>query len=253
MTWMKIVIPSRGRQESITRRTFRLIPDALVCVDEAEVEAYAAVIPHDQLLPHPPLKGLPAIRNWIIENVPDETIFMVDDDILEVWSFVGRIWVRYRKPDVILQIIENAGECAKGIGAHLFGFSQSARPLAFRPFDPISLSTWIGTAVGVIGKDMHWDTRLSLRGDVDASLQALLNDRITYVDSRFHFLSQKRLKNAGGSTVFRSAERDLMEIGYLKRKWGRFIEFHTVKSTANGKAKVVTTFSPVVRVRRRQK
>lgn len=252
---VKVVIPSKNRVDTIATNTLALIPNALVCVEESEIEAYSRVVPHDQLLPHPPLKGLPSIRNWIVANVPDQAIFMVDDDIIGIMCMTGRVYQMYKKPEIVMQIIENCAEVANEIGAPLFGFSQSARPHAFRPFDPFTFNKWIGTAIGVIGKDVQWDSSFKLRGDVDASLRVLLHNRITFADERFHFLSSQRMKNLGGSTAFRSSEQDNLEIARLRTRWGRFISFGTVAAVANaknGKAKRTTTFSPSIHVSRRQ-
>ena len=61
---MQIVIPSRRRAGSIAGDTLRLFPDAIVCVDESEMNDYAGC--GARLLAHPPLSGLAAIVNWIL-------------------------------------------------------------------------------------------------------------------------------------------------------------------------------------------
>jgi hypothetical protein len=249
---VKIIIPSRKRADTIKKFTLALMPSATVCVDESEVNDYAQFLPEEQILAHPPLPGLPSIRNWIIKNVPDRIIIMADDDLKEIMCMTGRTYTSYKKPDIVMQIIENAAFIADGIGARLFGFTQSARPYAFDPLDFIKFNTWIGTLVGVIGKEVSWDSSFRLRGDVDASLRELLLRRYTFIDGRFHFLSSERMKNKGGSTGFRSSAQDELEIARLKDRWGQYITFGTVSHTANGKAKRVTTFSPTLHVRRKQ-
>jgi len=249
---MKVVIPSRGRAQTIGAMTLALLPHALVCVEESEVDAYHRAVPDAQLLPHPPLPGLPAIRNWILDALPDEVIFMLDDDIEVVYSMVGKNPQAYRREADILQIIENAALVAGEIGAGLFGFSQSGRPWAFTPQDPLHFDTWVGTAIGVIGKQMRWDTRFALRGDVDFSLQQLLEKRVVYVDTRFFFFSRKRLKASGGSTAFRSSERDQQEMAYLRHKWGRFVELRAIQSMGSGKARQIKSKAILTLVRRRQ-
>ena len=250
---MQIVIPSSGRSQSIRRDTLALFPTALVCVDESEAHTYSQVIDPAQLLIHPALSGLPSIRNWIIKNIEDDIIFMVDDDIIEMQSMVGRNAMGYRDSNVIMTIVENAADCAVGIGATIFGFNQSPRPMAFLPYDPISLAFWVGTAIGVTGKTLKWDERLRLRGDVDVCMQALLVDRIVFTDRRFHFLSRKRFKSKGGSASFRSAERDKQEVDYLKHKWGRYIEMRVNHGMGSGKTRSATIFTPSPVVKRRQR
>lgn len=252
---LEIVIPSKSRHFLLEQKTLKLFPQALVCVDEEERDNYLKVVPASQLLLHPTLTGLPAIRNWIVKNVPNHVVFMVDDDIEAILAHTYTLERRYYDPRMALAIVVNAAVCAQGWTAKLFGFAQYGRVMAFKAYDPISLTRWVGTAVGVIGKSVSWDERLKLRGDVDASLRSLAKDRVIYTDTRFHFLSTQRLKQRGGSTVNRSQEQDEFELGYLKRKWGRYIHFKKMSHYfARGKKpRASTTLSPFVKVPRRQK
>lgn len=239
---MKIVIPSKSRADSIGSHALALFPEAIVCVDENEADAYKPVTAN--LLVHPPLPTLASIRNWILDNVDDEIVVQVDDDLRRVFSMVGYRLRAYKKPDEAMQIVENAAEIAKTIGSRLFGFGQSADVKAFKPQDPIRFNGWIGSLVGVVGRDVRWDSALTLRGDIDASLKTLLKHRIIYQDTRFYFETGKRFLNKGGNAVHRSAERERKELAYLKGVWGRYVYFG-VRSGLKAKAK--TTLSRVPR------
>ncbi len=240
----RVVIPSKHRADSIGTHALRLFPDATVCIDEREQADYAGVTPN--LLLHPPLPTLASIRNWILDNVPDEIVVQVDDDVVRVFSMVGYRLRSYAKPDEIGRIIENAALIAHGIGARLFGFSQSGDVKAFKPQDPIRFNSWIGSVVGVVGRDIRWDSGLTLRGDIDASLKSLLKHRIIYQDTRFYFETGRRFLNKGGNAVNRSEERERKELEYLKRTWGGYIRFG-VRHGLKAKAKTTQT-----RVQRRQ-
>lgn len=243
---MKVVIPSRWRENEIHKMSLSIFPGATICVEDTEVENYARCGVKD-ILPHPPMPSLAAIRNWMIDNVDDNCFFMPDDDIVCVYSAVGKSFRKYTDPAVIMQIIENAGDMAVNIGAGYFGFNQSMRPYAFSPFQPIKFSAWVGTAVGIIGKDVHYDTAFSLHDDFDFSMQQLLKKRIIFCDQRFHFSSVERLRNKGGNTKFRSPEREQAEIKLLKQKWGDYMSYFKHASSISNQHMSIGSF-----VRRRQ-
>ncbi len=229
---MKVAIPSKGRSASIRDLSLTLFPDAIVVVDQAEEGAYRQVVPDGRLVLHPgppALGSLAAIRNWILDNVVagDGVLVMADDDVSELVSMPGWSPRRYRDPQVVREVLENAAQCCLDAGVGLFGFGQSRHPLHFRPFDPLKLSGWVGSVVGFVGDHgLRYDERLSMHDDMDLSLQALLQHRIIWNDTRWAFVNL-RLTNAGGLAAYRSAEHYALERQILRDKWGRYVRFTT--------------------------
>lgn len=149
---------------------------------------------------------------------------MVDDDVKVVYSKVGVVIRNYREPVVAMQILENAYECAKGIGAHLFGFTQEGHVLGFKPQDPLAFNNWVGTVIGIIGRGIRYEERLAIGSeDVDMTLRHLLEHRIVYMDERFHFESVDRLRSTGGNAFNRSLEREKREGERLQAVWGDYV------------------------------
>lgn len=244
---LKVVIPSKGRSHTIGLLSLALFPDAVVTVDEREVDDYAGVVARvgATLLPHPPLPGISAIRNWLLDCISDEAFVMVDDDVKRVYSKVGRVIRHYRQPNDVRQIVENAYECARGCGAKLFGFTQDGNVLGFKPQDPLTFTGWIGTVIGVIGRSVRYDDRLAIGSeDLDISLRHLLEHRIVFIDERFHFESVNRLRATGGNAFNRSLEREQRESAQLKRVWGDYVSIRFKEGTG--------TLAKGVRVQRRQ-
>ena len=58
---------------------------------------------------------------------------------------------------------------------------------------------------------------LKFKCDIDCCLPELLNNRIIWHEKRFCFM-QKRHKNLGGNSLFRSAERIAAEQRHLQKK-----------------------------------
>lgn len=226
---MKIVIPSKGRAETLGAKSLKLFPDALVCVGENEVQAYQSVTPN--LLVHPAkIVGIGPLRQWVLDHVEDPCVVMVDDDVTHVYSQVGFHKWRIEDADTARAIVERLAILAQDAGVRVFGFQQAARPLSYANFRPFSLNTWVGGIVGIIGRQLRYDTSLLLRADIDFCLQSLLHDRIVLVDGRYSFI-HTRFAGQGGNASNRSAERHAQEIAYLKRKWGPWLEEVQAKQT----------------------
>ena len=233
---MKIVIPSKGRAQTLAEKALRLFPDALVCVGDDEVEPYRKVT--SNLLVHPAsVVGIGPLRQWVLDHVKDPCVVQVDDDVTHVYSQVGFHKWRIEDADTARAIVERLAILAADAGARVFGFQQAARPLTYANFRPFSLNTWVGGVVGIIGRELRFDTSLLLRADIDFCLQSLMRDRFVLVDGRYSFI-HTRFAGKGGNARQRSAERHAREIAYLKRKWGPYLEEVQAKGTTRLVVKV---------------
>jgi hypothetical protein len=227
---MQIVIPSKGRSKTIGGRTLRLTPDAIVCVAESEVQDYKREIPDACILSHPDdVCGIGPLREWIVQNISDHSVIMIDDDVKYVSDITGIKARRIEDPEHVQAILERACIASKDAGCRLFGYGQSATAMAYESFYPIALSTWIGAVVGVHGKDMHYDKTLLLRCDIDFSLKSLLKERIVWCDNRYRFIHDC-FSGVGGNNTIRSAERHQAETNRLIKRLGKHLKVSDFKS-----------------------
>jgi hypothetical protein len=234
---MKIVIPSKRRASVVGDKALHLFPDATVCIGEDEFDAYSRVT--SNLLVHPAgVVGIGPLRQWVMDHVEDRCVVMVDDDVTHVYSQVGFHKRRIEDADTARAIVERLAILASDAGVRIFGFQQAARPLTYANFRPFSLNTWVGGIVGIIGRELRYDTSLLLRADIDFCLQSLVQDRIVLVDGRYSFI-HTRFAGAGGNARQRSAERHEQEIRYLKRKWGPYLDVVQAKGTTRLVVRVV--------------
>jgi hypothetical protein len=225
---VRIIIPSRRRANTIEAGALSLFPDATVCVGESEADAYGRLTKH--LLVHPDaVTGMGPLRQWILDHVEDETVFMVDDDVYAIYGLVGVRAKRFTQPDEAAQIVENTAACAKAAGARVFGFNQAWDVRKFLPLKPVSFTGWVGGAIGIIGRDLKFDTSLKLRTDIDVCLTSLLKHRIIYQELRFAF-AHRRFAGTGGNAVSRSGAQHERELAYLQRKWGAHLHVRTTKT-----------------------
>ena len=218
---LAIMVPSRRRAHNMG--TVRLLlPSAVICVDEREHDDYAAVVPAPNLLTHPPMEGLPAVMNWMQDNIPNDIMVEVDDDFAGVQVTTGS--KRFiTNSDEILAIIENGAQACRDLGLTTFCWSRTPNTTVIhpdvRPFVPTQA---VCTAFGIMGAARHrkYDVRFTGRADIDWALTTLLKDRCLLADIRYYFDTGDAFAGRGGNvgvvtpTQFTSASRGLVE------KWG---------------------------------
>ena len=95
---LRLVIMSRGRAKTMT--SHRLFPTATILVPESERPLYAAIavdgVPistHLETIPDD-VRGISAVRNWIVRHFTEEAVVMIDDDIK---ACVALVSLRCRK------------------------------------------------------------------------------------------------------------------------------------------------------------
>ena len=221
---IKIVILSRSRYDDII--TTNLLPDFIeVLVPESQKELYQQRISNPVITTPDDIKGLGMLRNWCIDNFKEETIIMLDDDIIRCYSITGK---RARKitKDELLQVIVNTAVMAKDLGVSVFGFTQTDIR-KYNGTQPFNLCTWVGGVIGVIGKSQKFRND-KFKVDIDFCLQSLLNDRIIWCDNRYYFV-QRRDNNLGGNAEFRTKQNLEESTKSLKEKWGKYVQI-TIKS-----------------------
>jgi hypothetical protein len=221
-----IVVPSRRRPDNMPVLR-SLLPTALICVDEREVEDYAPYVPPEKLLVHPPFDGALKCRNWILRNVTAATVVMSDDDLAGVKMLVGS--KRYTTDaEEILSIIENAIRVCEDADISVFCWSRTANDFLLRPeYEPIRPVQPVYGCFGMRGKARHrfYDETLRSRGDLDWSLQTLLDDRFVYADCRFYFDFGTSFTGTGGNTGLVTPEAFLQASRDVKLRWGKHISY----------------------------
>lgn len=222
---MEVVIPSKGRASVIGERTLRWFPTAIVTVEDSEMTDYAGL--GVRLLPHPPLRGLPAILNWIL-GCPDlegDQLAIVDDDIIgfdAIWEAKPR---PIMDPADIMAIVENTAEMASGFGAPLWGFSVNRRPDSNYTYKPFCLNGRVGTFRGFSDRSLRYDEQTRRHDDADLTLQVLTRERVVFRDDRFNVRAAPIYRTAGGSQADYGRDEAKAEEEYLRRKWGKHISF----------------------------
>lgn len=245
----RIVVPSRMRTHNMGT-IMMLLPAATVCVDERELDDYADFVPRSQLLPHPPMDGLPAVMNWIMEAVKEPVLITLDDDFQGVQTTTGRKRLIVNSEE-ILAILENAATCCHDLGLTTFCFSRTPNTTVIRPNErPIVPTQLVASCRGVMGAARHRKYRTDMHGraDLDWTMQTLLEDRCVYADVRFYFDFGPIYSGRGGSVGLIAPEAFEKSSRLLRERWGASLSF---KAPGYAKKRSVTAMS--LRVQRTNK
>jgi hypothetical protein len=168
----------------------KLIPTIKVFVADGEADTYlAAGVPKDQLLTHPNLVGFGKIRGYMDERTPNEVIVHIDDDLqaINVWSGSGYNLIRDH--ETIDRVVCVTIQPAMDLGVSIFGWGRRGTPAYFTQNEPFSLKEPASAAcMGQIGRQFKFDPNLvGFLEDADMTLQALLNERIIFIDTRYYW------------------------------------------------------------------
>lgn len=222
---MQVIVPSRGRADTIAVHTLRWFPSAIVCVDEREVDDYGGL--GCEVLPHPPLPHLPAILNWILAcpGISGDRIAIVDDDLKHVQAIATKPPRKITDPRDVWQIVENCRTMAEGFGTRLWGFSVNRRPDSNYAYRPFSLNARVGSFRGISDRSIRFDESFLRHDDCDLCLTELMQSRIVFRDDRFNFIFRPVYQTDGWSAEDYEETAQTEEEIALKRKWGKYIYF----------------------------
>ena len=223
---MAIIVPSRRRIHNMGLIRL-LLPSAIVCVDEREADDYAEFVPQQNLMTHPPLDGLPAVMNWMMDNVKHAILTMIDDDFQGVQVNVGS--KRFlTDSEEILAVIENGARACQDLGMSTFCWSRTPNTTVIHPdIRPIVPTQMVGSAFGIMGpaRKRHYDPAFSGRAAVDWTMRTLLEDRAVLADVRYFFDCGTIFAGRGGNVGLVTPEAYAAATKALIRKWGRSVSF----------------------------
>lgn len=219
-------IISRGRAGEVS--TLDILPGTMLTVPAAEANAYRIAYPDVKIHTIPDKAiGISKTRNAVLDSVDEECVIMLDDDLL--WfNCICRLSPFRLSPDEILTVLNGAAMCAKDAEATIFGFANQPDVRHFKGYDPFGINGWIEAVIGVVGRSIRWDEKLTCKCDTDACLQCLADTRFIWRDLRYAAV-HRRETNSGGTASLRSRETIQKEMDYLKHKWGDAIKFKSRK------------------------
>lgn len=226
-----VYIPSHNRADRIAQQSLRLFPNAVVLVEEQEVEAYAKVTDRLLVQPNNP-KSLAQIRNCALRHIDTEVVIKVDDDARGFYWQYGWGLERRDDPEYIMDVLLHVAQCAVDAGTSLFGLSRVKQPAYTPGFMPFRLGWAVSGLEGIIGRKYAFDEDLIVSGDIDFNLRVFAGDRFVWMDTRWA-IDFGPLASTGGVARLRSQEAIDRERRILTERWGDVLRAPTKNAPAS--------------------
>lgn len=229
-----IYVPSYHRYDCI--KTDKILNDCTYVVRESEKDLYiAAGVRKVLAAPDGEIDSLPKIRQWIIDNTPEDIVVQIDDDI-DRFSYVNKnnmvaITDRDTIDAELIRVAQILSDLSLGFASIRMQESVIKYNEEFRFQSTIGLVCWFNKSC-LKGR---YDPEVKFKADTDFQLQELLKNRVIIVPEYLR-AKAKYDKNKGGNNVSKNSTAVASTVEYLKNKWGKYYE-HNFR-TNQSKAKV---------------
>lgn len=220
---MSIGIYSPSYKRSKLALTHKLLPDLKYAVHSFEADEYRKAGFNILEMPDSVSGNMARVRNYILDNSPEQIILMLDDDIKEFNWVEDHETQRVRRKLTtreMLRIIDNAVVMLQDIGFKLFGFNVQYDPRFVRSNRPFTFYLPIlGPFSLIIKSNLRYDETLPLKEDYDFFLQNVekfggvlrMNPVVYMCDHQ---------KMAGGCQAYRTRKKEEDNMELLIKKWG---------------------------------
>lgn len=229
-----VYVPSYKRSGDI--KTYHVLNHCTYVVRKSEEQLYRdAGVDRILAAPDEEIDSLPKVRQWIIDNTPEDIVVQIDDDITG-FSYVNKNnLVRIEDMDIVDAEFERIGQILSDLKIGFASIRMQENVIKyneeFRFQSTIGLICWFNKA----GLKSRYDENIRFKADIDFQLQELLYNRIIIVPEYFRARAIYD-KNEGGNSVDKNTKSLNATVDYMKSKWGKYYE-HNFK-TNQSKAKV---------------
>jgi len=174
----KIIVPSYCRSDTIKTHFAVGLPNAYAVVPESQYEDYKGCGMNLVKFPDELEGNLPRKRNWIMENLFDDSLdflVMSDDDVVGV-DILTDFGCDPLSQDEILEMLCLGYDLSKFYGVSFFGFSQRNR-FIYKKRDRLLVNAFVDeTVCGYLDRSLREDEKLTIRADVDLYFRLLIRD-----------------------------------------------------------------------------
>jgi hypothetical protein len=223
-----IYVPSYKRSDSII--TYKFLKNCTYVVRKSEKQLYKdAGVERVLAVPDEEINSFAKVRQWIIDNTPEDIVVQIDDDITcfsyahkETFEAITDEEVAYTELERVAQLLSDLE----------LGFASIRMTVSTLTYNSeFSFSATLGMVCWYNKSALkgRYDEKVTTKCDMDFQLQELLHNRIILVPS---YLRAKGLydKNKSGNNIGKTSEKVRQNVDYLKLKWGRYFKHNYQKN-----------------------
>lgn len=217
-------IPSYNRFDGAIP-TLELIEDPTLVVRKSQEKEYKRFGVKVWAVPDEEIDSLAKVRQYIIDNAPEDLVVQLDDDI----SFMAYVFKDNYEP------IRDKERCTYELtrwGQMIadLGLGVAASQMNHNVMQVNAEFIWKGCVGGVLVFNREcmksrYDTNVRFSCDIDMMLQELLANRIILVPSYMGIHSEYD-RNKGGNNDQKTMDRRKAQVEYLRNKWGSHYAFN---------------------------
>lgn len=239
----KIFAPTYKRADKCT--THKYLKQITYVVRESEKNDYKGV--HDKIwiVPDSAQGNLCRIRNYILDNINDEKIVLLDDDIKHFNRFNGKDSKKLSEQEVY-NMIQEGFLLAEDLDVVFWGLNCISDKGSYREYTPFGTRSYIGGPFQAHFKNpLRYDEKIFLKEDYDMTLQVLNKYRKNLRLNMYNYTcAQATLE--GGCAEYRNIKIEKEHNEMLQKKWGSKI----VKFDESNKSKKEKNFdiNPIIKV-----
>jgi len=235
---VNIVCPSHLRAKSVL--TTNLIPTLRLVVRGSEVDEYKEHNPDNEVIGTPPeVNNIAKTRQWMLDNLMEDNIFMVDDDV----TSVRRTYVESGEddnitdPEIISEIISQHAYISNEIGSKTWGYKSIRDPRQYRSMRPIIHRFYLNNShIGFHkGHGLTYAEDFGEAEDYYITCMDMYQNRYSFIDTRFSFMTKDNFLADGGVNDLRTVDMMKKNTIRLRKLFGEVVK---IKSPTTIKKKV---------------
>ena len=213
---MIFAVPSKGRAGKV--KTLDVLKTAVLFVPEYEAESYERAHPGAMITPVPSgVIGITSTRNWILDNVDDTDIVMVDDDV-KACGYMSLDETSGKHTKITEQTWQHEAaklfEITRAMGYRIWGISTDGALRSVYPYKPLLWRSYVTASFcGICNETgIRFDESFRVKEDYELNLRCIKEDG-GIVAARYLYWANSHWVDDGGCKDYRtqSMEQDAID------------------------------------------
>lgn len=219
---MIFAIPSKGRAGKV--KTLKQLPYGVLFVPANEMAGYKQAYPTAEVIGVPStVLGITETRNWILDNVDDADVVMVDDDV-KVCGFVDLLEnkSKHRKlsPEAWRKEAEKLFQVTRDLSFRLWGIATQSAPRSVYPYRPLLFRSYVTASFcGICNESgLRFDESYKVKEDYEMNLRCVRDDG-GVVAARYLYWENSHWGDEGGCKAYRTQAIEMDAINRLQKAY----------------------------------